>query len=207
MERTLPPPPLLPSFPPNTLASSCPYSFLLSLLLPHIPTPSSCPQLQPPSSFTISSFPHCFSPSVLPILPHVLTFFLISLPPLSLFSLSLTTTVFKNTLKRYWFWFDEKTCSLKYYRNQETYTLGINEPLGSVSRLYNIVSSSGYLTVLLLGWFTVCMRPSQRVASHCIWSQRNTPRSLHPVTMQHTTLLQTVHNIPTNAWQRIAIEL
>ena len=31
--------------------------------------------------------------------------------------------------KRYWFWFDEQTCQLKYYRSQEAYQHGVFDPL------------------------------------------------------------------------------
>ena len=37
--------------------------------------------------------------------------------------------------KRYWFWFDEQTCHLKYYRSQEAYQHGVFEPLACVQVL------------------------------------------------------------------------
>ena len=40
--------------------------------------------------------------------------------------------VLRTTHRKYWFWFDEMTCALKYYRNQETYAESVNEPIGWV---------------------------------------------------------------------------
>lgn len=37
--------------------------------------------------------------------------------------------------KQYWFWFDEQTCHLKYYRNQEAYQHSLFDPLMFVQML------------------------------------------------------------------------
>jgi len=43
---------------------------------------------------------------------------------------------FRSHSKKYWFWFDEHTCQLKYYRNQEAYKQCIHEPAGSIDLRY-----------------------------------------------------------------------
>lgn len=46
--------------------------------------------------------------------------------------------------KRYWFWFDEKSCQLKYYRNQEAYTKCIHEPVGCVTHTHTRTYTKTY---------------------------------------------------------------
>ncbi len=39
--------------------------------------------------------------------------------------------VFKGQAhKNYWFWFDEQSCRLKYYKSRETYIAKVYEPFG-----------------------------------------------------------------------------
>ena len=99
------------------------------------------------SLFFPNHLPLFLSPFILIHLSHFLClhvtflFYSLSLSP----SFPCVHTVFKNTLKRYWFWFDEQTCSLKYYRNHESYALGIHEPLGSVVKLLLLKSKCIWL--------------------------------------------------------------
>ena len=72
--------------------------------------------------------PHCPHPLTPPLLlPYSFPSFLPS-PSLS----PPSPRVVRTAVKRYWFWFDEKSCQLKYYRNQEAYIQCIHEPVGCV---------------------------------------------------------------------------
>lgn len=40
------------------------------------------------------------------------------------------SAVFRAQYKKQWFWFDEQSCSLKYYRNQSSYQQCLHAPAG-----------------------------------------------------------------------------
>lgn len=44
--------------------------------------------------------------------------------------------LFRREYRRYWFWFDEQSCSLKYFKNQETYRQCLHDPLGCIDMRY-----------------------------------------------------------------------
>lgn len=45
--------------------------------------------------------------------------------------------MFKAQYKEYWFWFDELTCCLKYYKDKEAYLNKVHKPLGYVASNYS----------------------------------------------------------------------
>jgi hypothetical protein len=68
-----------------------------------------------------------------------------TLPSSTLLSLTGYLDLYQKTWrgrqkKRYWFWFDEQTCQLKYYRSQEAYQHGVFDPLMTVDLRYAAVT-------------------------------------------------------------------